>query len=159
MPADDLVRPDNRRTFYRSAMHHASGRWGIVRADWVDHPAIGVDEIAVLAVLSLYASREGRCWPSQSTVAERLKRGRAWVNRVIARLVVLGLVTNEERVAEAGRRATRLYTLVGHAEVIPAPGPRGGTECRPAGPPDPPMAVRGPTVSPLRHTNTSLRLI
>jgi hypothetical protein len=100
-------------------MHHASGRWGIVRADWVDHPAIGVDEIAVLAVLSLYASREGRCWPSQSTVAERLKRGRAWVNRVIARLVVLGLVTNEERVAEAGRRATRLYTLVGHAEVMP----------------------------------------
>jgi hypothetical protein len=99
-------------------MHHASGRWGIVRADWVDHPAIGVDEIAVLTVLSLYASREGRCWPSQSTVAERLKRGRAWVNRVIARLVALGLVTNEERVAEAGRRATRLYTLVGHAEVM-----------------------------------------
>jgi hypothetical protein len=121
-------------------MHHASGRWGIVRADWVDHPAIGVDEIAVLAVLSLYASREGRCWPSQSTVAERLKRGRAWVNRVIARLVVLASI--------------RWWVT---PRSCPAPGPRGGMECRPAGPPNPPMAVT-PTVSPLRHTNTSLRL-
>jgi DNA-binding MarR family transcriptional regulator len=115
-------------------MHHASGRWGIVRADWADHPEVGVDELAVLAILSLYADRAGRCWPSQSTIAVRLGKGRAWVNRVIGRLHALGLIERVERAAEGGRRATRLYTLVGHAEAIatsasPASKADDGTPC------------------------------
>jgi hypothetical protein len=37
------------------AMDHVSGGWGIVCADWVNHPEVGPDELALLALLSLYA--------------------------------------------------------------------------------------------------------
>jgi hypothetical protein len=89
-----------------------------MRADWADHPDIGVDELAVLAILSLYASGEGRCWPSQTTIADRLGKSRSWVNRVLGRLHALAIVGRERREAERGRHATRLYTLVGHAEAL-----------------------------------------
>ena len=99
-------------------MDHASGGWGIVRASWVDHPEVGPDELAMLALLSLYANRDGSCWPSQSTLADRLKRSRSWVIRVLNRLEDLGLVARTQRQAARGRRATCLYTLAGHAEAV-----------------------------------------
>jgi hypothetical protein len=109
-------------------MDHASGGWGIVRASWVDHPEVGPDELAMLALLSLYANRDGSCWPSQSTLADRLKRSRSWVIRVLNRLEKLGLVARSQRHAARGRRATCLYTLAGHAEaVVGTPSARGGS--------------------------------
>ena len=54
-------------------MDHASGGWGIVRADWVNHPEVGPDELALLALLSLYANQDDACWPSQ--VSWSLKTG------------------------------------------------------------------------------------
>jgi hypothetical protein len=109
-------------------MDHASGGWGIVRASWVDHPEVGPDELAMLALLSLYANRDGSCWPSQSTLADRLKRSRSWVIRVLNRLEKLGLVARSQRQATRGRRATCLYTLAGHAEaVVGTPSARGGS--------------------------------
>jgi DNA-binding MarR family transcriptional regulator len=110
------------------AMDHASGGWGIVRASWVDHPEVGPDELAMLSLLSLYANRDGSCWPSQSTLADRLKRSRSWVIRVLNRLEKLGLVARSQRQATRGRRATCLYTLAGHAEaVIGSPSARGSS--------------------------------
>jgi hypothetical protein len=109
-------------------MDHASGGWGIVRASWVDHPEVGPDELAMLALLSLYANRDGSCWPSQSTLADRLKRSRSWVIRVLNRLERLDLVARSQRQAARGRRATCLYTLAGHAEaVVGTPSARGGS--------------------------------
>jgi DNA-binding MarR family transcriptional regulator len=99
-------------------MEHVSGGWGIVRADWVNHPEVGPDELALLALLSLYAGKDGACWPSQSTLADRLKRSRSWVIRVLNNLEAAGLVTRSQRRAVRGRRATCLYTLVGHAEAV-----------------------------------------
>jgi hypothetical protein len=99
-------------------MDHVSGGWGIVRADWVDHPEIGPDELALLALLSLYANQDGACWPSQSTLADRLKRSRSWVIRVLNRLENLGMVARSQRQVAQGRRGTCLYTLVGHADAI-----------------------------------------
>jgi hypothetical protein len=91
-----------------------------MRADWPDHPDVGVDEIAVLAVLSLYAGRDGTCYPSQETIAARLKRSRGWVIRVLNRLAALGLVGREQRNAAGGRRGTCLYSVAGHAEAVEA---------------------------------------
>jgi DNA-binding MarR family transcriptional regulator len=99
-------------------MNHVSGEWGIVCADWVNHPEVGPDELALLALLSLYAAKDGTCWPSQSTLADRLKRSRSWVIRVLNILEATGLVTRSQRQAARGRRATCLYTLVGHAEAV-----------------------------------------
>jgi DNA-binding MarR family transcriptional regulator len=109
-------------------MDHASGGWGIVRASWVDDPEVGPDELAMLALLSLYANRNGSCWPSQSTLADRLNRSRSWVIRVLNRLERLDLVARSQRQAARGRRATCLYTLTGHAEaVVGTPSARGGS--------------------------------
>jgi DNA-binding MarR family transcriptional regulator len=99
-------------------MDHVSGGWGIVCADWVNHPEVGPDELALLALLSLYAGKDGACWPSQSTLADRLKRSRSWVIRVLNSLEATGLVTRSQRQAARGRRTTCLYTLVGHAEIV-----------------------------------------
>src|SRR4051812_12210442 len=99
-------------------MDHASGGWGIVRVDWVNHPEVGPDELALLALLSLYANQVGACWPSQSTLADRLKRSRSWVIRVLNRLEDLGMVARSQQQAARGRRSTCLYTLVGHADAI-----------------------------------------
>jgi Helix-turn-helix domain len=99
-------------------MDHTSGGWGIVRVDWVNHPEVGPDELALLALLSLYANQDGACWPSQSTLADRLKRSRSWVIRVLNRLEDLGMVARSQQQAARGRRSTCLYTLVGHADAI-----------------------------------------
>jgi DNA-binding MarR family transcriptional regulator len=99
-------------------MPHASGRWGLVRADWVDHPDVGANEIAVLSVLSLYVGRDGTCFPSQATLAARLKVSRGWVIRVLNRLAELGLVRREQRRSERGRVGSCLYTVEGHVEAM-----------------------------------------
>jgi hypothetical protein len=101
-------------------MQFASGPWGLMRADWPDHPDVGVDEIAVLSVLSLYTGRDGTCYPSQKTLAARLKRSRGWVIGVLNRLATLGLVTREQRKSAGGRRGTCTYTVAGHAEAVQA---------------------------------------
>jgi hypothetical protein len=62
-------------------------RYGIVRAAWIEHPEVGADEIAVLAVLAVHADTDGVCWPSQGTIAGQLGRSRPWVIGVINRLV------------------------------------------------------------------------
>ena len=36
-------------------------RVAILRADWLNHPETGPDEIAVMAVLSLHAGPDGTC--------------------------------------------------------------------------------------------------
>src|SRR3712207_4564396 len=92
-------------------------RYGIVRADWIDHPEVGDDEIAVLAILALHADAEGVCWPSQQTIANRLGRSRPWVIAVINRLVELGLVERTRRRHESGGLRSCLYRLPGLAEL------------------------------------------
>jgi DNA-binding MarR family transcriptional regulator len=101
-------------------MLHASGRWGLVRADWVDHPDVGANEIAVLSVLTLYVGRDGTCYPSQATLAARLKVSRSWVIRALNRLAELGLVRREQRRGARGRSGSCLYTIEGHAEATKA---------------------------------------
>jgi Helix-turn-helix domain len=101
-------------------------RWGLVRADWLDNPDVGADEIAVLAVLSTYAGRDGTCWPSQSTLAGRLKRSRPWVISVLNELERLGLVRRERRHAKGGAMRSCLYEIVGHGDTLAAMRPDTG---------------------------------
>ena len=96
-------------------------RWGtqrmsrlaILHSSWLEHPEVGADEIAVLAVLALHADRQGSCFPSQGLLAQLLGRSRPWVCKVISRLCELGILqkTNQTRAHDGGNRAC-LYKLI-----------------------------------------------
>ena len=86
-------------------------RFGMVPAALLHHPEIGVDEFAVLAALATYADRQGWCRVSQATLAERLKRSRPWIIKIINRLVTLTLIDREARFDRHGGQRTNLYQL------------------------------------------------
>jgi hypothetical protein len=86
-------------------------RWGRIPAWWLDHPDLDADGLAVLAALSTYADDMGVCWPSQATLAGKLKRSRPTVNRILGRLETLGLVAIEHRRSASGGRLSCRYRL------------------------------------------------
>ena len=86
-------------------------RWGRIPAWWLDHPDLDADGLAVLAALSTYADDMGVCWPSQATLAGKLKRSRPTVNRILGRLEALGLVSIEHRRSASGGRLSCRYRL------------------------------------------------
>lgn len=88
-----------------------NARWGRIPAWWLDHPDLDADGFAVLAALSTYADEAGVCWPSQATLAAKLKRSRPTVNRILSRLEAVGLVTIEHRSSATGGRLTCRYRL------------------------------------------------
>lgn len=88
-----------------------STRWGRIPAWWLDHPDLDADGFAVLAALATYADDEGTCWPSQSTLAGKLKRSRPTINRILQRLQDLGLVEITHRRGSNGARLSCLYRV------------------------------------------------
>lgn len=86
-------------------------RWGRIPAWWLDHPDLDADGLAVLAALSTYADETGVCWPSQTTLASKLKRSRPTVNRLVGRLEAMGLLVVEHRKAANGGRLSCRYRL------------------------------------------------
>ncbi|PWC74308.1 helix-turn-helix domain-containing protein [Azospirillum sp. TSH64] len=91
--------------------HTGQNRWGRIPAWWLDHPDLDADGLAVLAALSTYADEAGVCWPSQATLADKLKRSRPTVNRILGRLEALGLVGIEHRRSANGGRLSCRYRL------------------------------------------------
>jgi cytochrome c553 len=86
-------------------------RWGVVRAEWMFHPDVGTDELAMLACLATYLDRQGFCWPSQQTLATRLKKSRPWVIKVLNNLVGLGLIERTRRERRDGGLRSCLYRM------------------------------------------------
>jgi len=90
---------------------HGASRWGRIPAWWLDHPDLDADGFAVLAALATFADEQGVCWPSQSTLAVKLKRSRPTINRILQRLDDIGLVGIEHRRGRDGSRLSCLYRL------------------------------------------------
>lgn len=86
-------------------------RWGRIPAWWLDRPDLDADGFAVLAALATYADEAGVCWPSQATLAAKLKRSRPTVNRILGRLEAAGLVVIEHRSSANGGRLSCRYRL------------------------------------------------
>lgn len=86
-------------------------RWGRIPAWWLDQPGLDADGFAVLAALATFADEDGLCWPSQSTLAAKLKRSRPTINRIIQGLGDLGLIRVEHRRGRDGARLSCLYRL------------------------------------------------
>jgi hypothetical protein len=73
-------------------------RWGVVSSAWLKHPAIGIDEFAVLSYLATYMAPDGSgIEPSQNDIARHLKVSRAKVNRILGRLAELGILVKERQ--------------------------------------------------------------
>ena len=87
-------------------------RIAILHESWLTCGEVGSDEIAVLAVLALHADKNGACWPSQGLLARLLNRSRPWVNKVITRLVDLGLLKRTHRRRDDGGSRACLYHLI-----------------------------------------------
>ncbi|EWY40842.1 hypothetical protein N825_33470 [Skermanella stibiiresistens SB22] len=101
-----------------------------MRAEWLFHPDVGVDEFALLACLATYQDKRGFCWPSQTTLATRLKRSRPWIIKVLNRLVELGLIERTRRVRDDGGLRSCLYRIVPEAEkALEQAGPEGDRGC------------------------------
>ncbi|WP_042703311.1 helix-turn-helix domain-containing protein [Azospirillum sp. B506] len=96
-------------------------RWGRIPAWWLDHPGLEADGFAVLAALATFADDTGLCWPSQSTLAAKLKRSRPTINRIIQSLSDLGLVSVEHRRGRDGARLSCLYRLRFTPQDMPMP--------------------------------------
>ena len=92
-------------------VHPDTGRWGRIPAWWLEHPDLDADGFAVLAALATFADENGLCWPSQSTLAGKLKRSRPTINRILQGLSDIGLVTIEHRRGRDGARLSCLYRL------------------------------------------------
>jgi len=88
-----------------------TGRWGRIPAWWLEHPDLDADGLAVLAALATFADETGLCWPSQSTLAAKLKRSRPTINRILQGLSDIGLVSIEHRRGRDGARLSCLYRL------------------------------------------------
>lgn len=127
-------------------------RWGRVPSWWLDHPDIDADALAVLSALATFANRQGRCWPSQTTLAAKLKRSRAWVNKTLGRLADAGLIVARDRWSENGGRLSSLYEL----QTTPAAVSHGGA---PAKSPNSPVAAEGAPCQPQRHEQPEIKQI
>lgn len=92
-------------------------RLAILHEHIFDDPNVGVDEIAVVAVLALHSDKNGVCWPSQGLIADILGKSRPWVCAVIARLVSIGMVEKTDRQRHDGGRRTSLYRLKAPPEI------------------------------------------
>lgn len=88
-----------------------TSRWGKIPAWWLDHPDLDADGFAVLAALATFADEHGLCWPSQSTLAAKLKRSRPTINRILQTLDRIGLVSIEHRRGRDGAQLSCLYRL------------------------------------------------
>ncbi|MBP2301761.1 helix-turn-helix domain-containing protein [Azospirillum picis] len=95
----------------QDAKPYDARRWGRIPAWWLEHPDLDADGFAVLAALATFADDQGLCWPSQSTLAAKLKRSRPTINRIIQTLGDLGLVSVEHRRGRDGARLSCLYRL------------------------------------------------
>lgn len=95
----------------RASPTDSASRWGKIPAWWLDHPDLDADGFAVLAALATFADEQGICWPSQSTLAAKLKRSRPTINRILQRLDDIGLVRIEHRRGRDGSRLSCLYRL------------------------------------------------
>ena len=89
-----------------------SVRW--ISQVWQSSPYKG-ERLLLHLALADFASDEGICWPSQSTLARKARCSKNWVRLSISQMVRDGLVEIVEP-AGAGRGKVGVYQLLGHAD-------------------------------------------
>lgn len=86
----------------------------------LDHPDLGSDEIATFVALARYCDADGRCHPSQTTLATHLHRSRPWINARIATLCALGILEKTQHFLPKGGQTSCRYRIPSLAAALPA---------------------------------------
>jgi DNA-binding MarR family transcriptional regulator len=93
-------------------MTETSGRFAITPARAVEDHRLGDAAYRLLACLGTYSDRDGWCWPSMPTLADRLGITRQAVQRSIRQLANLGYIEVEHRHRADGTQDRNRYRLL-----------------------------------------------
>lgn len=80
-------------------------------AAWTDEDLTALD-LRILGLLGTYLSADNRAWPSQNTLADRVKCARESANRSLKKLIEKGYVRAQERYRNDGGRTSNLYEVL-----------------------------------------------
>ena len=86
-------------------------RFGMIPEELAFDQRVGHVAFRIYGALATFADKDGRCWPAQGTIAERLGCSRQAVGAAIAALTATGWLTIEPRFNEHGARQTNVYRL------------------------------------------------
>lgn len=90
----------------------ADPRYTLFAARAVFDDQLAALDVRVLAALGTFTDRQGWCFPSQTTIAQRLGTSRTRVNAAIKSLVSAGYVQTVEQWNEGGARTVSLYRVL-----------------------------------------------
>ena len=93
-------------------MTEHSGRFAITPARAVEDHRLGDAAYRLLACLGTYADKDGWCWPSMPTLADRLGKTRQAVQRSIRQLAEIGYLEVEPRRRPDGSQDRNRYRLL-----------------------------------------------
>lgn len=92
--------------------HNSSSTKFAIIPEWVlYHDGLSFAARAVYGALAAHADRDGRCWPSQATLAAKLHTSEATVKRAIAELRKAGAVTATPRHTRGRVKTSNMYRL------------------------------------------------
>lgn len=96
----------------RDMKHDSTTTKFAIIPEWVlYHDGLSFAARAVYGALAAHADRDGRCWPSQATLAAKLHTSEATVKRAIAELRKAGAVTATPRHTRGRVKTSNLYQL------------------------------------------------
>jgi hypothetical protein len=87
-------------------------RFSIIPARIVDDRRLDARAVVVLALLGTYTDRNGWCFPSQATLAERMGVSRQAIAQQINVLVKYGYIEKKNRKRENGSVTSSLYRVI-----------------------------------------------
>ena len=120
--------------------------WGHISQNVMQDPSISVSAKALYALLCSYADRDGRCFPSNETLAEALGVSERYVQTNLRALLAAEVIVREERF-EMGRQTTSVTRLIDGSTS-----PRGELEITPGGEPE---FIQNKTTSNRKKTSSS----
>jgi hypothetical protein len=95
-------------------------RWGTVSSAWLEHPAIGIDEYAVLSYLATYMAPDGSgIEPSQNEIARNLKVSSSLSDLTIWRNVQIIRCHILEDNFNYSSKSARLFQFLTHFSLSP----------------------------------------
>lgn len=101
--------------------------WGVVSQNVMCDPEISVSAKGLYALLCAHADKDGRCFPSNETLAHELGVEERTIQRLLRELVGADVVVREERF-ELGRQITSITRVIDGSTS-----PRGDVKVAPGG--------------------------
>ena len=113
----------------------------------IQSESLSVYDKALYAILCSYASSDGSCYPSYSTLARKAGCSRRKVIAVISNLEELGLLEKQPQVNSVGDSTSNLYTIKPMGDALYSP-PSSACQSPPDAPNSPPGAGDTPELYP-----------